>query len=78
MAPKKKAPGRPSLAPEDRKTERVVLWFTAHQARVLDALVEDDEDATSRNDLLRYLIREHYRYRLNHKTRPMEPVKRED
>ncbi len=55
-----------------------MVIFTPHQRRVLDALVADDDDATTPQDLIRYLVREHYRYRLNHKTRPMEPVKRED
>ncbi len=78
MGVKQNRPGRPLKAPEDRKSEQVVLLLTPHQMRVLEALVEDDDDATTAQDLLRYLVREHYRYRLNHKTRPMEPVKRED
>lgn len=55
-----------------------MVLFTPHQANVLDALLNDDDDATTRQDLVRRLVSEEYRRRLNHKTRPMEPVNRED
>lgn len=72
-------PGRPAKVPEDRKTERVVVTFTSHQLRVLDALVTErnyrEQEEETRQDLIRRLVRNEYAERVKY---GMPTVKRKD
>lgn len=52
--------GRPPLPPGQAKTVRVVLSLTPTGLELLDALVDDDPQAETRQDLLGFLIREEF------------------
>lgn len=64
MSNQRTGPGRPTLPPDERKDNRVVLSLNETDVYRLDRLVATDQlGAENRQDMLRFLIREEFRRR---------------